>query len=156
VPGPPAVGPDPSGDQGLIRDAVGMAHLFTVNAHRDFVGDRRSPALVRWFVSQVLEDWGIEVGPTRDVVILLADELASNAIEHTGDGFSVELRRRAPESSDVRVEVRDRDPALPTVRDPDPLTAGGRGMLLVDRLASAWGAEPLPMGKVVWFERALG
>jgi hypothetical protein len=28
--------------------------------------------------------------------------------------------------------------------------------MLVDRLASAWGAEPEPSGKVVWFEVPLG
>ena len=32
---------------------------------------------------------------------------------------------------------------------------GGRGMLLVDRLADRWGAEPRPVGKRVWFELSL-
>ena len=125
-----------------------------VDAHRDFTGDGRSPALVRRFVSQVLDDWGIEVGPIRDTLVLLASELATNAVEHTYDGFSVDLR-----ASDeaVRVEVRDREPTLPTLQEPDPLAENGRGMVLVDRLASAWEAEPVPGdGKVVWFELALG
>jgi anti-sigma regulatory factor (Ser/Thr protein kinase) len=127
-----------------------------VDAHRDFTGDRRSPALARWFVSEVLDDWGIEVGPSRDTALLLASELATNAVRHTHDGFSVNLTASdRPGRQDVRVEVVDRDPALPRLREPDPMAERGRGLVFVDRLASAWGSEPLPDGKVVWFELTL-
>jgi hypothetical protein len=36
-----------------------------------------------------------------------------------------------------------------------PDAEGGRGMLLIQRLADRWGAEPLPTGKRVWFELSL-
>jgi len=36
--------------------------------------------------------------------------------------------------------------------EPDPLAPLGRGVMLVDRLASRWGVEPQCEGKVVWFE----
>jgi hypothetical protein len=38
------------------------------------------------------------------------------------------------------------------VRDGSPTTVGGRGLLLVERLADRWGFEPNASGKVVWFE----
>jgi hypothetical protein len=34
----------------------------------------------------------------------------------------------------------------------DPLAQGGRGLLLVDRFASAWGTELVPHGKTIWFD----
>jgi anti-sigma regulatory factor (Ser/Thr protein kinase) len=126
-----------------------------VDAHRDFTGDGGSPASVRWFVSQVLEDWGIEVGPTRDEALLLATELATNAVQHTGDGFTVAIRMARHKPETLRVEVHDRGSTLPRMREPDRFDEGGRGLLFVDRLASTWGIEPEDGGKVVWFELRL-
>jgi hypothetical protein len=52
----------------------------------------------------------------------------------------------------LRVEVRDDDPSPPVRRPRDPLATTGRGLLLVNELASAWGSQPAGRGKVVWFE----
>jgi hypothetical protein len=52
----------------------------------------------------------------------------------------------------VRVAVYDDDPALPVHRQPDAERPGGRGLHLLDRIATRWGAEPSDGGKVVWFE----
>jgi hypothetical protein len=123
-----------------------------LDAHRDFRANRRSPALVRSFVGDVLDDWGIEVGPPRDIVLLLASELATNAVDHATGDFSVDVHMGGGSDVDVRVEVFDGDPHLPTLQDPDPRAERGRGLLLVDGLASAWGSEPRHDGKVVWFE----
>jgi hypothetical protein len=38
------------------------------------------------------------------------------------------------------------------VRHPDPAEEHGRGVLLIDELANAWGVEPRADGKTVWFE----
>ena len=54
----------------------------------------------------------------------------------------------------MRVEVHDDNPALPTLGPADDEAAeSGRGLRLVDALATRWGAEPCPSdGKDVWFE----
>jgi anti-sigma regulatory factor (Ser/Thr protein kinase) len=41
---------------------------------------------------------------------------------------------------------------LPLSRSIDALEPGGLGLAIVERLASRWGAERSPDGKVVWFE----
>jgi hypothetical protein len=55
----------------------------------------------------------------------------------------------------VRVEVADgtRDP--PVVKTSAPGELGGRGMLIVNHFADNWGTEPIPDGKLVWFELSL-
>jgi anti-sigma regulatory factor (Ser/Thr protein kinase) len=108
--------------------------------------------LVRQFVRQVLDDWGIATGMSRHAMIFLASELASNAVEHAGNGFSVSIRRSADLA---HVEVCDADATLPTLREPSLESERGRGLMIMDRVACAWGAEPAARGKVVWFELSL-
>ena len=52
---------------------------------------------------------------------------------------------------EVELAVEDTDPAVPIARRPDPFSEGGRGLLLVDALAKAWGVRTVPGGKVTWF-----
>lgn len=53
----------------------------------------------------------------------------------------------------VRIEVVDRAPVTPLrPSQPDHDEESGRGLHLVDTLASAWGVEPMEHGKSVWFE----
>jgi anti-sigma regulatory factor (Ser/Thr protein kinase) len=82
-------------------------------------------------------------------VVLLTSELASNAVEHATGGFTVALRYAKPT---IRVEVFDRGADLPAIRDLPMDADRGRGLVLVDRLASGWGANAAAGGKVVWFE----
>jgi len=101
----------------------------------------------------VLEDWGIVDGSSRDNVLLLGSELASNAVEHTSTGFTVSIRVAGMQA---RVDVYDTGAVLPTLVQPTAEAHRGRGLLLVDRLSAAWGASPAPDGKDVWFEVPLG
>ena len=41
---------------------------------------------------------------------------------------------------------------MPIILRPDTRDTEGRGLLLVDTLATAWGVEPREHGKAVWFE----
>ncbi|QBI52291.1 ATP-binding SpoIIE family protein phosphatase [Streptomonospora litoralis] len=63
--------------------------------------------------------------------------------------FLLRLRRGA---ASVWVEVFDRDLRLPRIRSAGADDEGGRGLYLVDQLASRWGSRPTPDGKAVWFE----
>jgi anti-sigma regulatory factor (Ser/Thr protein kinase) len=121
-------------------------------AQREFDGDALSTGAVRRFLSGVLDDWGVGLGPIRDDALLLASELAANAAEHATNGFTVRIRTSGTRA---RVEVRDTETTLPKIRQPTIEADRGRGLVLVNRLASAWGAEPAAGGKIVWFELPL-
>jgi serine phosphatase RsbU (regulator of sigma subunit)/anti-sigma regulatory factor (Ser/Thr protein kinase) len=66
--------------------------------------------------------------------------------------FTLRLRRGADA---VWVEVFDSDLRLPRIRSAGETDEGGRGLYLVDQLASRWGSRPTRDGKAVWFEMAL-
>jgi anti-sigma regulatory factor (Ser/Thr protein kinase) len=96
----------------------------------------------RRFVADRVEGW------PEDLVadaLLLTSELATNCVVHARSDYLLKVQVERPA---VRVEVCDDDPDVPRVDD------RGRGMRLVDELASAWGVEPMVdgPGKVVWFE----
>jgi anti-sigma regulatory factor (Ser/Thr protein kinase) len=89
-----------------------------------------------------------------ETVVLLVSELVSNAVEHGGPhgpdatvGVSFD---DAP--GGVRVEVTDAGSGLPRVGDGAVDRPSGRGLFLVDALASSWGCDRLGVGKKVWFE----
>jgi serine phosphatase RsbU (regulator of sigma subunit) len=63
--------------------------------------------------------------------------------------FTLRLRRGA---SSVWVEVFDPDLRLPRIRTAAETDEGGRGLYLVEQLATRWGSRPTPEGKTVWFE----
>ncbi|GGP17417.1 hypothetical protein GCM10012278_85470 [Nonomuraea glycinis] len=64
--------------------------------------------------------------------------------------------RMACEAGGVRVEVCDggSTTSSPAVRVPSADDDGGRGLWLVDLLATAWGAHPDTTGGSVWFRVA--
>jgi Stage II sporulation protein E (SpoIIE) len=63
--------------------------------------------------------------------------------------FTLRLRRGV---TTVWVEVFDTDLRLPRIRSAGENDEGGRGLYLVDQLATRWGSRPTRDGKAVWFE----
>jgi hypothetical protein len=63
----------------------------------------------------------------------------------------ITLRLRRGRSA-VWVEVFDPDLRLPRIRSAAETDEGGRGLYLVDQIATRWGSRPTPDGKSVWFE----
>jgi len=86
-----------------------------------------------------------------DVSELLVSELVTNAVVHAHG--PVELRVWAVPDL-VRVEVRDGSRSAPRIRDYGPESTTGRGVRMLDNLASSWGVELGSSGKIVWFELA--
>ena len=87
---------------------------------------------------------------TVEIAALLTDELIANAMEHAAGNptLAVEVA-----GSQLVVRVRDDDPTLDLAPLPiDPVRTRGRGLAIVNTLATAWGVEPYRYGKVVWFE----
>jgi hypothetical protein len=46
--------------------------------------------------------------------------------------------------------VRDRSPDAPVMQEPPITLPCGRGLRLIAAIASRWGVDPAPDGKVVW------
>lgn len=84
-----------------------------------------------------------------DTAVLLTSELLTNAVLH---GRSAVGLRIHIDTSCVRVEVRDDNDRPPRVDHPDSGALSGRGMWLVEALASRWGVRGEAAGKTVWVE----
>ena len=78
---------------------------------------------------------------------LLLTELITNAIRHGhlehGDRIAVTIRR---EAAALLVEVSDPGDGIAPSDSRPPGSGDGWGLTLLDRLAEAWGVEPLPDG----------
>jgi anti-sigma regulatory factor (Ser/Thr protein kinase) len=82
-------------------------------------------------------------------LMLLVSELVTNACVHGAEPVRVRLD---VDQGRVRVEVEDGSPMMPEVQRPDGRSTIGRGLLIVESLSRAWGAERVGAGKVVWAE----
>jgi anti-sigma regulatory factor (Ser/Thr protein kinase) len=110
--------------------------------------DRTAPSKARRFVADTLHSWGI-AGPTSADAVLLVSELVTNALLHARSAPTVELSR---DGDRVRIGVRDDSPVVPRRRKYANDAATGRGIALVEQLATDWGSERVGDGKRVWFE----
>ncbi|MEU3296722.1 ATP-binding protein [Streptomyces longwoodensis] len=85
-----------------------------------------------------------------DDVVLVADELVGNAVEHAGAALDISLDVYG---WGVVVQVRDEGEDITAVPGTPPASdeydEGGRGLFLVDILASAWGVQRDTKGKRV-------
>jgi sigma-B regulation protein RsbU (phosphoserine phosphatase) len=107
-----------------------------------------SVAALRRLLGRLLSSWRMDEVADGDIA-LLASELATNAVSHAESRFTVIIRYTG---AAVRVEVGDGSRELPVLRAPDFEDAHGRGLVLVEALASAWGVIPTVDGKRTWFE----
>ncbi|GAA0284789.1 hypothetical protein GCM10010302_23680 [Streptomyces polychromogenes] len=132
----------------------------------------------RDFTRRALTAWHWLPGPTPGVrqaaedVLLLVSEVVANACLHGGGPGALVLDCTQDR---LRIEVTDINPASPVPpgsvrgsgagpgagrrdgrtgpgRSGDPGWPGGYGLLIVDRLARAWGSRPGAAGKCVWLE----
>ena len=103
-----------------------------------------------WVVAQALTS-GV---PTTLVplVKLLGSELITNAVEHGPERGVVTVRAFRVDAR-FRVEVDDEGTDPPLLREPESDATGGRGIQLIDTLASRWGCEVHgTTGKTIWFD----
>lgn len=106
-------------------------------------------SLARRELRQLLDTAHIDQD-TSDTAVLLATELVTNAVEH---GRGSAYLDAAVQDSAIRLEVSDSSTIAPR---PNPevgeLDERGRGLLLIEALASRWGVLPRSDGKTVWCE----
>ncbi|MEU8143190.1 ATP-binding protein [Nonomuraea sp. NPDC048901] len=125
-----------------------------------------SVSIVRRYVAQVLEGWGCE--ELIDGARLISSELVTNGIK------AVEAHESAREAEietfgmlagcdrhvwiglyrtvhDVVIEVWDPSHKPPRIGHPSASEVGGRGLQVVDKIATEWGYRwPSTGGKIVW------
>src|SRR3954453_21679022 len=132
----------PMPDGRLTMDGFARWLLSTVPPEPErwpYVRRQAAAVLRRWQLDEVVAE-----------VELLVDELAGNAVRHARTPFSVTLTW---DGHTLRGEVTDVNPLPPQPKhSPPPDDLGGRGLLLVSRLADRWGFEGHSRGKTVWFE----
>lgn len=108
-------------------------------------------ALARTFLKKNLEKH-----PACETAVLLASEVATNSLRHSGTRFFGLTATRI--AGDVlRIVVIDEGRAgIPHLQNTSADAEGGRGMSIVDTLARRWGVIRQPgVGVAVWFECAI-
>ena len=100
-----------------------------------------------------------------DAAAVCTSELVTNAVTHDGatpsgnpaspgspDGATAVVLSITAGDGRLRVDVYDSSPLPPVPRDRvSPYAESGRGLRLVDCLASGWGSYPTATGKAVYF-----
>ncbi|MFE4594556.1 ATP-binding protein [Streptomyces laurentii] len=110
----------------------------------------QSAAVARKLVGTALAVW--ELDSLIDDAAVVITELVSNAVAH-GRLASIRVIVARLSATRVRLSVVDRSTNAPMMRtDSNGDQLRGRGLVLVDALAAAWGTEPYRWGKQVWAE----
>ncbi|WP_439946495.1 ATP-binding protein [Streptomyces sp. BBFR109] len=129
--------------------------------HIDLAALRTAVNCSRLFTKYLLNRWG---APSLiDDATLIVSELVTNAVKATGnmdehpkwselhDLKLIKVRLVGLEAS-VVFEVWDTSEDEPVLTEAGDDDEGGRGLFLVEELASRWGSYAQPRGKVVWAE----
>jgi anti-sigma regulatory factor (Ser/Thr protein kinase) len=107
--------------------------------------DPKAVPTSRQVLRAVLQGW--EVAQLTDDATLIVSELVNNAVDNS---TAITLVARPAPDGQVTLEVWDDNPSPPVTRAIDFDSLDGRGLIIVDALASSWGWRPSDGGKVVW------
>ena len=131
-----------------VNDRLEDPVQATAPVHLVLPPEEASVAAARAAIVAAAKSWGF--GRRFDLA-LVASELVTNAVVHTSSSTIV-VRCRLLAPSHVEVAVSDDGGGAPFVEAVDLGRIGGRGMRLVEAVASAWGWHPVGAGeaKVVW------
>ena len=86
---------------------------------------------------------------TRDLAVLLASELVTNAVLYADGDIHLHID---PVEQRWRISVSDTSERTVAPKRVDNDATSGRGLALVERLSLAWGIDLRDGGKDVWFE----
>ena len=113
----------------------------------DLPASPMSAGLARAFVRRC---WShLESADTIDAVALCVSELVTNALDHAPPPYELRVARGCGR---LRVEVADASARPPVLRPLSPTARRGRGIFLVECIATQCGVEPTTAGKTVWAE----
>lgn len=123
------------------QNGTSTTYRATYSAEPQSVGAARDA------VQQSCQQWGYS--RLCDDAKLIVSELVCNALRHAGTDVALTLRARR---RGLRMEVADCSGQQIQPRHASPLDEGGRGLALVDAIASHHGVRRTPLGKTVWAE----
>ncbi len=129
------------------------AHTQTCSC--TFSGRADQVPRVRVFLARVVDGC-----PAAADAVLMADELATNAVLHSRsgrDGGMFTVHVEVCERAWLRVSVQDEGGLAPPLlrASSHPGSAdGGRGLRIVSALSDTWGVTGDVTGRAVWFQRA--
>ncbi|MBV9041842.1 MAG: response regulator [Acidimicrobiia bacterium] len=129
---------------------VGLLELVQVaaeTARASLGAEPESAASARRFVDETLRRWHCD--ELFDEVALLTSELVTNAILHAHSEIELSVSM-TPDV--IRIDVVDHSDSMPAMRTASEEDTSGRGLGLVEALATSWGVDERPGGKSVWFE----
>lgn len=106
-----------------------------------------SAGAARRFVTRALHGLGHD--HLSELAELLVSELVTNAILHARTTINLDV---AKTDRGVRIRVADGSRRGPRQRGFSDEATTGRGLTLVQTLATAWGTDSAAKGKTVWFE----
>ena len=115
--------------------------------HATYPAEPRSVRAARDAVQQTCHHWGY--GRLCDDARLIVSELVCNAVRHAGTDIGLTLVT-CPQG--LRMEVSDGSTRPIQPRIATPADEGGRGLALVEALASHYGVRRSISGKTVWAE----
>jgi hypothetical protein len=131
-----------------LREALVPAHLEAASRRVELML-RPSPDSLRRARTEMRAIWPDAAPGGREEAVLVLNELASNAIQHVTEPYTVSL---AAAHEKVLVAVTDSSRTEPVLSaTPQSLDTDGRGMQLVTQLSQAWGVRLVHQhGKTVW------
>jgi anti-sigma regulatory factor (Ser/Thr protein kinase) len=116
----------------------------------ELLGRPASVRTARVFTSDVLTEAGVEAS-VIELAVLMVSELVTNAAVHAGGMICLTVHA---DTHCVRIDVEDEGRGRPVLPPAKHHQVDGRGLRIVDALATEWGTERRATHKVVWFEIA--
>lgn len=129
------------------RPTANAASLQALERSVTLPAEARSARNARQFVGRLLAETGHE--QWRDAAELAVSEIVTNVVLHAHTPLTLTI---LIEADQLRIEVQDHNPAMPSPRRYDEEATTGRGMALVAAITTSHGVRSLGAeGKVIWF-----
>ena len=127
--------------------------MSTLSASFELPPSRSSVPTARHVLQELLRAW--EAPQDHDDAALLVTELVSNVLDHVGGEATLTVE--VDSSGDwLRIGVVDGSAVPPVVQELDQARPRGRGLRMLQLIASRWGSDEVGDGKRVWFELTPG
>lgn len=130
-------------DLALVRESLRPRQLRARWTSRSSI---RTPSRLRAQIRYRCGQWGLSEDAIHTALVVV-NELIGNAVVHARTTIGVQVQY---DGAALRLRVHDRCLDPPQLRATDPLAPQGRGLQMVDALATRWGWAVDDGGKTVW------